>query len=83
MMPLATESLLWVLSLVSAVEIHVPDTMEDGGQPQIARSQKQYAEEQADGEDRCERRDGRSAFREVVEMQRTEGEQSVADEEAG
>src|SRR5437762_3543736 len=64
--------------------IRVPDAVDDGHHPEIARSPEEHAEEQTNREDGREHRDrDRAARPEVIPVQRPKGIENVRDENAG
>ena len=66
-----------------AFHVEVANTVGDGDHPEIARSLEHHSEEQADRENARKHGERRRRAREVVEMNRAEGEKSVRDENPG
>src|SRR5436190_7537793 len=64
--------------------IRVPDAVDDGHDPEIARSPEEHAKEQTNREDGPEHRDrDRAARPEVIPVQRPKGIENVRHENAG
>src|SRR6476646_11940818 len=65
-------------------DIRVPDAMDDGNYPEIARSPEEHAKDQTNREDGREHRDrDRAARPEVIPVERPKGIENVRDENAG